>query len=200
MNDNDEAQPEETPSPGTLDERSWGDRLLDGPLSPKHKRVAELFAQGKSNKEIIDEMKMSPSWVSILKSNAKMLDEVERIRQRIYEDTIGNRLKKMAEPALVLLEDCLTDRDRNFKKSEQLDTAKWLVEKIDGKAAQKHDIGENMLGILMDRVDALRSSGVRTVTPHTTDIEMTPRPALEEAPPKPKTDENIMDEWVVDNI
>lgn len=169
MTDEDEIPQEELDQE---DDRTWGDRLLssDRPLSPRHRKLAELAAQGKSNQEIAKELNYSESRVSILKSNSRIIALADEIRERVFEETVGARLKKMTEPALNEIERCLNDRSNKYPERLKTEVARWLVEKIDGKAAQKIDIGENMLGVMMDKLDAMKNAGQvldapRDVTP-----------------------------------
>lgn len=183
-------------------ELTWGDRLLveRQELSPRHRKLCELAAQGASNKQIKEALGYkSDSQVSIILSNTRIRSEIERIRERIYEDTVGGRLKRMAEPALAELERCLMDQTNKYKPNLKVDTAKWLVEKLDGKAVQKYDVGENMLSVLMDRLDALKSGGLREIP---APIDVTPQVEAPEsdapAPPAPKSDEDKLRDWVTD--
>lgn len=178
------------------EEKSWGDKMLvpGRPLSPRHRKLAELAAQGKSQKEIAQALDYTQSRVSILLSNTLIAEEVERIRERIYEETVGGRLRKMAEPALQEIERCITDRTNRYKEQLKVETSKWVVEKIDGKAIQKHDIGENILSVLMDRMDAIKGAGgtlpqVIDVTPQLGSSTESP------TPPAPKTEEDELREW-----
>jgi len=181
--------------------------LAHGHLSPRHRRLALLAAQGKSNKEISEELHYVGSRVSILLKNPFVAEEIERIRERIYEESIGKRLKTFAEPALNVLGQVLNDRTNKFKKSEQIDVAKWVVEKVDGKATQKYDVGENMLGVFMDRLDANKAAG-RSVggssggASHrdnsTPDIEVRALPERVTGPARDKTEEEKLLDWVDD--
>jgi len=184
------------------EDQSMGDRLLvpGRPLAPRHRKLAELAAQGIPNNKIATQLDYSDSRVSILLSNTEIKREVERIRERIYEDTIANRLKGMAEPALAELERCLADKTNKYKENLKVETAKWLVEKLDGKAIQKHDIGENLLGVMMDRLDALKSSAktldVIDITAEHRQITST---EVQEAPiPKTKDEEDLIRDWCLD--
>lgn len=183
-------------SPG--EEESWGDRLLvpREELSPRHRRFAELLASGASNKEIKEKMGFTDSWISTLRSNSMIRAEAERIRERIYEDTIGKRLRAMAEPALNEIEKCITDRHNRYKPETRVETSKWLIEKLDGKAVQKHDLGENVLAIVMDKLDSLRASG-RSVS-DIIDVTGTTKPALthDVVEKKPKTEQESLSDWV----
>lgn len=193
----DEAPPPEEKE----DDKTWGDRLLvpGRPLSPRHRKLAELAAQGIAQGKIAEQLDYTPSRVSILLSNTQIREEVERIKERIYEDTVGSRLKRMVEPALAEIEKCLSDRTNRYKEALKQETAKWVIEKIDGKATQKYDVGENMLGIMMDRLDALKSAGAQL--PHSIDVTTVQAAdrLIENVPiRREKSEEDLLEEWVLD--
>jgi DNA-binding CsgD family transcriptional regulator len=214
----DEAPPEEEMSapplpdpsvPGnvslpSVEKLSMGDRMLHGELKPRHRRLAELAAQGKTNNEIAEILKYTASRVSILLTNSRIREEVERIEERIYEESIGSRLKKLAEPAMNEIERCLTDRSNRYKEQLKQDTAKWVVEKLDGKSTQKYDIGENMLGVLMDKLDAQKAAGVTPTGARAPIIDITPHPQLEAGDqtkveqPRSLSEEEILAQWAED--
>lgn len=187
-------------------EETWGDRLLvEGrPLSPRHRKLAELAAGGMKNGDIAKELHLTQSRVSVLLSNTRIREAVEQYREKMWEETVGGRLKRMSEPALAEIERCLTDKTNRYKENLKVDTAKWLIEKLDGKATQKFDVGENLLGVMMDRLDALKSSGLP--------VESTPQRVRIAAPvgedgtidaqfteiATPKTEEDILAEWAAD--
>lgn len=130
--------------------------LAQGFLSPRHRRLAQLAAEGKSNASIAEELGYCGSRISILLKNPHIALEVRRLQDRIFEETIQTRLKTFAEPALNNIHMILTDRTNRVKVSEKAEMSKWVIEKLDGKASQKFDVGENLLGVLMDRLDSRR--------------------------------------------
>lgn len=153
----------ESPSDVDTEEQSWGDTLIrilpDEPLKPRYRKLVEMSAQGLRTNEIAKELGYTPGRVSVILSNTIIKHEVQKLRDRIYEETIEKRLKAMSEPALALIEKCLTDQTHRYKEQLKIDTAKWLVEKLDGKAVQKHELGGSILIGMMDRLDAMRSAG-----------------------------------------
>lgn len=189
------------------EEMSWGDRMLthQQTLSPRHRKLCELAAQGLPNKKIAEQLSYTDSRVSILLSNTQIRNEVDRIRERIYEDTVGRRLKGMAQPALDELERCLSDKNNKYKEPLKVETAKWIIEKLDGKAVQKHDIGENMLAVMMDRLDAMKNSGQRSVSPLPPDQKQLSA-ATEgefseiEVQEVPKSEEDLLEDWCLDYV
>lgn len=152
-----------SPDPGALfpEPSDGGDAgyatLANGVLSPKHRRLCQLSAAGSSNAKIAEELELTGNRVSILLRNPYIADEIRRLQERIFEETIKTRLKAFAEPALNNIQTILTDTSNRVKVSEKADMSKWVVEKLDGKATQTNDIGENMLSVLLDRLDARKT-------------------------------------------
>jgi hypothetical protein len=182
------------------EELTSGDAALDPnrPLSPRHRLLAQLLAQGRKNEEIAKELHYTPERVSSLRSNMRIRELAEQIRERTYEETIGSRLKRMAEPALNEIQKCLDDRTNRYKEQLKQDTAKWVLEKLDGKASQKFDLGENMLALVMDRLDAMKSAGAPIDALPVLDV--TPQKQI--APPKSISaadkEEEALRQWAAD--
>lgn len=162
-------------------------------LSPRHRRFAQLLSAGCTGAQVTAEIGYTDAWQSTLKKNPAIVAEVRRLQERLFEETIQKRLKDFADPALAHIQYVLTDKTNRVKVAEKSDMSKWVVEKLDGKASQKLDIGENLLGVMLDRLDALKSAGggqsqlapPREVTHH-------------QEPPRPKTEEDLLSDWVVD--
>jgi hypothetical protein len=181
--------------------------LAHGYLSPRHRRLAFLAASGRSNAEIAKELGYVDSRVCILLKNPFIAEEIAKLQERIYEETIGARMKTFAEPAMNVIQMALSDRTNKVKMNEKIDVAKWVIEKIDGKATQKIEAGENMLAILMDRLDAAKTSGrpifnvtVNAGAPSDSSIDITPpvgeTPRIS-APSAPRTEEDELSDWVL---
>ncbi len=197
---------EQDPSPNLPDADSGEYRTLaHGHLSPRHRRFAFLAAQGRSNQEIAKELGYADSRVSILLKNPFIAAEIATLQERIYEETIGTRMKSFVEPALNVIQMILNDKTNKVKVSEKLDVAKWVIEKIDGKATQKIEAGENMLAVLMDRLDAAKTRAPVSVNITnnygTTDQALDVTPAGE-APriEAPKSEEDELSDWVVEFV
>lgn len=198
----DETPPQEAPLVEDPEHRDYN-TLAHGHLSPRHRRLALLAAQGKSNAEIAQELDYSASRISILIHNPHIAAEITRLRDKIFEESVGARLKAFAEPALGVVAMVLNDRTNRVKISEKIDVAKWVVEQIHGKPTQKHEMGENLLASLMDRLDAGRTSqrpvvNVNIVNSPTqpTEIDVTREPVkqIEGA----KSDEDLVDAWFLE--
>lgn len=205
----DGAGEEQPPAPLTSDAESQDltsdyRTLSNGFLNPRHRRLCQLAAQGKSNKDICAELGYVESRVSILLKNPYIADEIRRLQERIFEETIGARLKSFAEPALNNIHAILNDRTNRVKTSEKMALSQWVVEKLDGKATQKIEAGENMLAALMDRLDAAKTSA-RPVVQITNNYNALGRDdALDVTPPPqaqieaPKTEEDLLSSWIAD--
>lgn len=167
--------------------------LAHGVLSPRHRKLAQLAAQGISNNKIAEELLYTPSRVSILLKNPHIKEEISRLSEAVYMETVAQRIKGMSDSALSVIEQALRDRTGKTKISEKIEAAKWIIEKVDGKATQTHDVGGNLLGILLDKLDAHRAAGRALSAPDT--IDVTPQIS---ATPKVRTEEDVLSDWVTD--
>jgi len=172
--------------------------LSNGHLTPRHRRFCQLAAEGKANKDIGKELGYVDSRVSILLKNPTIAAEVRRLQDRIFEETISSRLKGFSEDALNNIHMILTDKTNRVKISEKMDISKWVIEKLDGKASQKIEAGENLLAALMDRLDAGKTQ--RVVHEHTHRLQSGPEPLREVSPQlnAPKSEESVLEDWVAD--
>lgn len=176
---------------------TWGDfALVAGkPLSPGHRRICQLFAMGLSNKEVAEAVGFTEARIAVLRSNTLIVREIARLQEKVFEETIQDRMKALGTSALDVLESAVRDETKAFKTSERLSAAQWLLEKLDGKAAQKHEIGENLLGVLLDRLDAKKTAAPR---PEIIDVSSDRVPTAERLsePEPPKEDPLAL--WVSD--
>lgn len=136
-------------------------------LSPRHRRLAQLAAEGRSNREICKELGYCTSRVSVLLSWPQIKREIRSLQERIFEASIEERMKRFADFALNNIEFILRDDTNRVKVSEKADMSKWVIEKLDGKATQKTETQVNYIVKLMDKLDARKSapSTERNVTP-----------------------------------
>lgn len=185
---------EEDPQPPQSSAEDGYETLSRGFLSPRHRRLAQLAAQGVSNSEIARELDYTDSRVSILLRQPPIVEEIRKLQDRIFEATISQRMKAMGDAALNNIEWILTDRTNKVKVSEKADMSKWVVEKLDGKAIQKTDIGENLLSVLLDRLDA--KNAPRSVIP--ADIEITPSLPAPSPATEPPAEADDLQSWISD--
>ncbi len=184
-----------------------------GLLRPRQRRLAQLLAEGKTNAQIQEELGYSASRISILQNNPHMKSEVARLQDKIFESSIEQRLKDFNTVALDHVEYVLKDRTNRVKVSEKNELAKWVIEMQKSRAPQVHDIGQNLLSTLMDRLDAKKTdrritSGPAQQFDHGNQIidvtessslitsSVPQTPALSPATPKAKEDE--LESWVED--
>ena len=129
------------------------------PLSPRHRKLAELLASGARNKDIQEILGYSASRTSILRNSPEIQAEVKRIMDRTFEAGVSTRLKRLAEPALNIIEQVMNDRTNRVSLKEKADVAKWMLEKVDGKAIQKHEVSGGVLLSVMDKLDSMKTAG-----------------------------------------
>ena len=163
------------------DDKTWGEWGLkpDGVLSSRQRKVAELLFEGtKTHSEIANEVGYSLVWISRLAQSPRVLREIERLKDKAFEATVGERLKDMGPYAATVVEGLLT----NPKTSEkvQADVAKWVLEKLTGKARQEVDVGSSTLSEFLRLAAELKAAppkGVGSANPGET-IDVTPAPKI----------------------
>lgn len=162
------------------DDISWGDYSLKPgkALSARHKELARLLFLGKTQVEITAALGYTQPWISRLSQNYMIKEEVERLREKAFQATVSERLKDLGPEAMDAIEEGIRSPDMKLKDRTEL--AKWVVEKLDGKAAQKVDINADVnIGVFMDKLEQLRDAGQV--------LDVTPKPAL---PPSETSDAN----------
>lgn len=187
-----------------IEEATWGDRLLvhGKPLSPRHKKLAELAAQGFKPGEIATKLGYTGSRVSILLSNTLIRQEIARVQERIYEDTVAKRLKELATPAMDEIQTCLADETNKYPKALKVSTAIWAAEMLHGKATQKTELSGSILGGVMDRLDAMKTAGkiIEMNAQNDEKVELLGASDAQFEELKPvlsKTEEELAQDWVL---
>jgi hypothetical protein len=176
-----------------------------GSLKPRQRRLAQLLAEGKTNSDIQKELGYCASRISILQNNPHIRAEVARLQDRLFETTIEQRLKEFNNAALDHVEFVLKDRTNRVKVTEKNDVAKWVIEMQKSKAPQLHDVGQNLLGVFMDRLDA-RKTERRALSPQGTSeegedlavIDLTPDETKALSAPVAPEEKDELASWVED--
>ena len=140
------------------EDESWGDYLFSPfkPLSPRHKRAAEMFVEGKTNTEVANYLNYSANHVCIMKSQSKFIAFMEELRDRLFDYTVAERLDTFGPAACDNIEELLKDPKTNAKQRESI--SRWVIEMKTGKASQKIDVtGEINVGMFMDKLDRMKN-------------------------------------------
>lgn len=150
------------PDPDTWklpDGLTWGDHIYKPgkPLSARHRRIAQMVWEGKTNKEISEKMNIDSQVISKLKGYKEFKEEIERLNNLAYEATIQERLKTMGPLAMDTMEEILKSDDNNVKPQLKAQIAQWVAEKLDGKAVQSIDHQSSTLTDFMEALKGLQA-------------------------------------------
>lgn len=107
------------------------------PLTPRHRELARLAFLGKSQAEIAKTLKFSTAWTSRLLSSPRIIAEIDRLHDRAFDTSIGDRLKDLSSHAMDVIYSTLMSNDPHIKPSLRAETARWVVEKLSGKPRQE---------------------------------------------------------------
>ena len=100
-------------------------------------------------------------------------------------ESLASGIMRMGPQALEVLRDLLDDP--TTKPQQRWDIARFLLEKIDGKAAQKIDVAHSSLDNYMDLLKQMRASGevldvtpAQLIAPVSTETTVQPEPTEEQ--------------------
>lgn len=125
-------------------------------IRERYRAIARLHALGLTNNQICRRLGYSPAGVSLALQKPQVQAEVERYRTQLYENDVLNALKDLGSDAVKVLTNVLNG---SGKTSEQLDAAKWLLEKLHGKAKQEVNVESNTLAGFMGLLKDMQRSG-----------------------------------------
>jgi len=143
------------------DEVSWGDYSFHPgrPLTARQREVCRMHVAGFKQTEIAEKLNYTQPHISRILTCTKGKAEVERIFDKAFELSVADRVKILSTPALDVFEDILTSEDPEIKPQLKLDAAKWIAEKISGKAKQEVEFQGSIAVSILDRVKELQQSG-----------------------------------------
>lgn len=119
--------------------------------------AARLHALGRTNNEIADKMGYSPAWVSTLLSKPLVRKEVYRYRNKLYEQDLLTAMKDLGPDAISVLTEMLHNPKEKLK--DRAEAAKWLLEKLTGKAKQEVTHESNTLATFIDVLKKMQATG-----------------------------------------
>lgn len=181
-------------------EQAWPEYANGKPLRPRHRRVAQMVAQGCRYKDITDELGYTPAWISTLLTWPSIRAEVIRLQERIFEKTLDDRMQALGPSAMDVAEQIL--HDPNIDPLQKEKTAKWVIEKLTGKPAQQVEhSGALTLGVLIDRIETLKEA--RPVGPTLPAVARSAQ-ITEQVPKEEQSEEakrrSRLTNWISDNL
>lgn len=177
---------------------NWGSGPSPG-YRERHRAIARYNALGMSNNEIAKKLNYSPTAISLVLKKPWIQEEVSKFRTQFFDEDINRALKAAGSDAIKHIHKTILDEN---EKSELRSTnARWITEKLTGKARQEVNVESNTLGSFIELLREVRDSG-QPLEPVTLDITPTdPDPktpeiqALPEAPQGPD-----FHSWIKNNL
>ena len=143
------------------DEVTWGDYSFNPalPLTSRQREVCRLHVTGLKQDEIALKLGYTQPHVSRILQSSKAKREIERIHDKVFEKTVAERVKDLGNPAIDVFEDILHSNDPEVKPQLKLDAAKWVAEKISGKAKQEVEFQGSIAVSMLDRMQEMQRNG-----------------------------------------
>lgn len=126
-------------------------------LKPRHREIARLHALGHTNNAICAKLGYSTSRVSILLGTPALKAEVDRYRNRLYDQDLITAMKDLGPDAIGVVQEMI--RDPNQKLKDRTVEAKWLLEKLTGKAKQEVSVENNSLAAFTELLKNMQRAG-----------------------------------------
>lgn len=161
-------------------------------LNHKQKMIAGYLASEKSLDYIVTETSTSMEALKTIVSMPMVIDEVARIKDKKFRAPVDDRLESLADDAVDIMEEVLHAPDELVSLAKRENTARWILEKVTGKAAQQLELkGDVSVGVFLEQ---LKQMEPKDVTPQVSIEGKTPdgEPTIVEL--------NPMKDWVDKNV
>lgn len=185
---------------------SWTQWNAPRRLTHRHMVIAHMAAMGATNKQICEELNISPSRMSIILKSTRIQEKINELLSNSSEKSMKARLDRIVPQAIDVTEKILNDETEASKLRS--DIAFKFMERAWGKPAQKVDVQDTTLEKLFDRLDRIErqkeievSQVKRSELEHIEDAEVVVKKAVVE--PELETEEdlfNFVTKWGEDNL
>lgn len=129
------------------------------PLSPRAREACRLAASGMNQIEIRKKLGFSQSWLSLILKSEKGQAEIERFHDKLFEKAVVERIRDLGTPAMDVFESIIKSNNPETKEALKLDAAKWIAEKISGKAKQEVEYTNNVFVQFLDGLKEMKDAG-----------------------------------------
>lgn len=133
------------------------------PLSHRHVELCKLLAKGYPHYEISKKILYSRNYISQLSCHPKIRKEVRRLQDKAFETLVNDRLAGLGHRALDVMEEVLITEDKDVKLQSKTDAAKWVLEKITGKAKQEIETKDGNLTDFMTMLKEIKEQQSRAL-------------------------------------
>jgi hypothetical protein len=135
-------------------------------LRHHHVALCLLLALGASREIIIELLPgLTPGQYAMLERNRIVTQKQEEFRERFLGENAEEQFSRHMPKAFEIMTEVLNADSADMKLDKRFEAAKWLMEKVTGKARQSIDVegGVNVLTLLtaLDEMKAEAASGAR---------------------------------------
>lgn len=126
-------------------------------LTPRDRRIIDLFALGKSKHEISAELGLSMSQLNRKIGSQIFKAQVASKQSRMFENSAKGYMKTLMNKAYAVIETILEDDEE--RSSIKLEAAKFVVDHVVGKATNTTEFKGTLLVDVMNRLDLMKRDG-----------------------------------------
>lgn len=163
----------------------------------RYRAIARLIALGHTPRQIARRLGYSDTGISLALQRPFVQAEITRYRQQIFDNDVATALKDMGPDAINVASLMLNGDGEKLK--DRFEAAKWVLEKLTGKAKQEINVESNTLAAFMDVVRDMERSGESI---DVTSQKVLPAPAgINELTPEPESPVEVdYNAWIEENL
>ena len=125
-------------------------------LTPGQRLISLLLTCGATPLDIALELGLTAEYVARFENNRLIQEQITLYKERFFSSDPQAQLKEMLPDSIRYLRQVLDD-DTIIDSRQKLDTIKWIIEKVTGKAKQQIDVGDSLgFGHLLDEMKKMR--------------------------------------------
>lgn len=147
------------PKPPFVSDERWNKySTLEKKLSPRHRQVVRMLALGKHPSVIQSELDMTDRAYYHLVGRPEIKALVLHQQDRMFSGNVKGQIKTLMTKAFGVVEKLLDDPDE--KSSVKLEAAKYVLDHVVGRSAQKVEVTGNLLVDIMSQLDRVKETPI----------------------------------------
>jgi hypothetical protein len=138
--------------PPRVSDEAWNRRIGEAELSPRQKKVVYLAALGRSNSAIAEELNYDIATVQRIISLPGVRSRIAHKQEMLFQNDVKGHVRTLMNKAYGTLDEILSNDEE--KASVRLEAAKYVIDRVAGKATQTVDVKVSLLGEFMRKLDS----------------------------------------------
>ncbi len=162
-------------------------------LRVKYMEIARLAAMALTSAQIAKRLGYKSETITQILKHPNVEAEIGRYRAKLYDQDLITAMKDLGGDSMAVIVEMLHSPSEKLKDRAEL--AKWIMEKLTGKAKQEVNVESNTLAAFMDLVKTMKSRG-ESIESQTIDVT----PEVQQDLPSLGTSQSKHSRWLDENL